>query len=59
MQISKRYYVIYDGSNVIMSGCSDGMAVYANAEYAEFDTEAEMNQYIAENDLIEVTNETN
>ena len=52
MMISKRFYVVYDGDKVIMSGCSDGMAVYVNADYAEFDSEAEMLQYIENHDLV-------
>jgi hypothetical protein len=57
MIITKRYYVIFHEKNIVMHGCSIGMAVYANVDYAEFDTEAEMLQYITDNNL-EVQNET-
>lgn len=51
MVVTKRYYVIYSSKTILMMGDSTGLYIHANADYAEFDTEAEMLQFIADNNL--------
>lgn len=61
MVITKKYYVIYSSKTILMMGDSTGLYIHANADCVEFDTEAEMLQYIEESELItqeEIGNET-
>lgn len=50
--IQKQWYVIYDGKNIVDSGNSTGKTIFPGVAYAEFDTEAEMLQFITDNELI-------
>ena len=52
MIIRDKWYVIYDGKIVIDCGNGSGFRVDSGIHAAvEFDTEAEMLQYIEDNDL--------
>jgi hypothetical protein len=51
-KINKQWFVIYDGANIIQSGDRTGLAIYSNSDYAEFDTEQELLEYIAEHGLV-------
>ena len=58
MIIRDKWYVIYDGKIVIDLGNGSGFRIDCGEHSAsEFDTEAEMLQYITDNNL-EVQNET-
>ena len=62
MIIRDKWYVIYDGKNIINYGNGSGFRVDSGIHAAvEFDTEAEMLQYIENNhlEIVEVENETN
>ena len=62
MIIRDKWYIIYDGKNIINYGNGSGFRVDSGIHAAvEFDTEAEMLQYIEDNnlDIVEVENETN
>ena len=56
IKITKKWYVSYDGTKVSAYGCSDGLYVLVGKQFAEFDTEAELIKFMAENGL--VTDET-
>ena len=46
------YYMIYDGSLILHTGCADGVSIGTQYTLMLFDTEAEMLAYINENQLI-------
>lgn len=54
MTIKKAYYVIYRGNKVELCGNSEKQTICPgrDASVAEFDTEAEMLEYIQTNNLI-------
>jgi hypothetical protein len=54
MIVKKQWYVVYRDGFVLNSGSSTGLKVNSgNTPCAEFDTEAEMEQFIADNNLQE------
>ena len=62
MIIRDKWYAIYDGKIVIDCGNGSGLRIDCGEHSAaELDTEAEMLQYIEDNNLeiVEVENETN
>ena len=50
--IEKEYFVIHDGNNILMYGKRGGQFVTALVTHAEFDTEAELQAYIIEHELV-------
>lgn len=61
MIIRNKWYIIYDGKNIINYGNGSGFRVDSGIHAAaEFDTEAEMMQYIEDNhlEIVEVEDET-
>ena len=59
MIIRNKWYIIYDGKNIINYGNGLGFRIDSGKHSAaEFDTEAEMLQYIEENNLV-LPEETN
>ena len=55
------YYIIKNGNQVLLTGTAEPNTVGTRYELLWFDTEAEMLQYIEDNNLeiVEVENETN
>ena len=51
IEIKKRWYVSYKDGVVFTSGCSDGLYILVGYDYAEFDTEAEMLEFIEKEGL--------
>jgi len=51
IEITKKWYVSYQGTKVSAYGCSDGLYVLVGSQYAEFDTEAELIQFMEINGL--------
>ena len=45
------YYLIHDGIRALHTGCADGVSIGTQYTLMFFDTEAEMQQYIEDNNL--------
>lgn len=58
-QITHRYFVTFSGKTIETIGeTSPLLRTITNLDFAEFDTESELNAFIEANGLVEVTDET-